>query len=78
VSLRFTGKCSGCELKPLTLAASVRPALLTVAGVTAVTAAGARVSEEALQRMEAAWGGDETRRRWLDKVHAKRQENLSA
>jgi Fe-S cluster biogenesis protein NfuA len=30
VTVMFTGKCRGCEVKPLTMAATVRPALLAV------------------------------------------------
>jgi Fe-S cluster biogenesis protein NfuA len=58
VSLRFAGKCTGCELRPVTMAATVRPGLLAIEGVTCVTAAGARISEEAelrvAQTLEAA------------------------
>jgi Fe-S cluster biogenesis protein NfuA len=69
VSVRFAGKCTGCELKPLTLAGTVRPGLLAVAGVTEVVAEGACISEEAAQRVAAALGGEAGRRRWLQSVH---------
>jgi len=51
VRVRFLGLCAGCPLKPLTLASTVRPALLDVEGVTHVDAIGARVSEEAARRL---------------------------
>jgi Fe-S cluster biogenesis protein NfuA len=72
VAVRFAGKCTGCELKPLTLAGTVRPGLLAVDGVTEVVAEGARISEEAAQRVAAALGGDAGRRRWLQQVHEQR------
>jgi Fe-S cluster biogenesis protein NfuA len=72
VSVRFAGKCTGCELKPLTLAATVRPGLLAVAGVTDVVAEGACISEEAAQRVAAALGGDQARMRWLQTIHEQR------
>lgn len=49
--VRFTGMCAGCPFRPLTMHGTVRPALLALPGVTAVEADGARVSEEALERM---------------------------
>jgi Fe-S cluster biogenesis protein NfuA len=51
VRLRFTGMCAGCPYRPLTMEGTIRPALESVPGVTAVEARGARVSEEALARM---------------------------
>jgi Fe-S cluster biogenesis protein NfuA len=78
VSLRFTGKCTGCELKALTLAASVRPSLMAVDGVTEVVATGACVSEEATRRISEAIGGDAARRRWLAKIHHRRQDEAAA
>jgi Fe-S cluster biogenesis protein NfuA len=51
VRLRFTGMCAGCPYRPLTMEGTIRPALESVPGVTAVQADGARVSEEALARM---------------------------
>jgi Fe-S cluster biogenesis protein NfuA len=47
VRLRFGGFCTACPLKPVTLAAVVRPALADLDGVTAVEAVGARLSKEA-------------------------------
>ncbi|HEV7444479.1 MAG TPA: NifU family protein [Steroidobacteraceae bacterium] len=51
VLLRFSGKCTGCELRPLTLAATIRPALLSIPGVRGVSAVGTRISEEAERRL---------------------------
>lgn len=51
VSVRFIGKCTGCELRPMTMASTVRPGLLDVAGVNRVTIVGARISEEAELRL---------------------------
>ena len=54
VSLRFTGMCTGCPFRPLTAAATVRPALLALDGVRAVSIPGARISEEAEARLARA------------------------
>jgi Fe-S cluster biogenesis protein NfuA len=51
VRVRFTGMCAGCLFRPLTMKGTVEPALLEVPGVTAVEAAGTRISEEAASRM---------------------------
>lgn len=51
VTVRYTGMCRGCELRPVTTEGSVRPALLEVPGVTAVRVAGMRISAEAEARM---------------------------
>jgi Fe-S cluster biogenesis protein NfuA len=51
VSLRFTGMCTGCPLKPLTMAGTVRPAFLAIAGVVGVEAEGSRTSVEAEERL---------------------------
>jgi Fe-S cluster biogenesis protein NfuA len=51
VRVRLVGKCTGCELRPVTLASIIRPGLLAVEGVARVTATGVRVSEEAEQRL---------------------------
>jgi Fe-S cluster biogenesis protein NfuA len=53
VRVRFTGLCTGCPYRPLTMAGTVRPALLQVQGVTAVEAAGSRISAEAEARLAA-------------------------
>jgi Fe-S cluster biogenesis protein NfuA len=51
VRVRFTGMCTGCLFRPLTMMGTVEPALLEVPGVTAVEAAGTRISAEATTRM---------------------------
>ena len=51
VRVRFTGMCTGCMFRPLTMKGTVEPALLEVPGVTAVEAAGTRISAEAAARM---------------------------
>ncbi len=58
VRVTFTGMCTGCLFRPVTMATTIRPALLQIEGVKRVEATGARVSAEAEQRMEqhlAAW-----------------------
>ncbi len=69
VHVRFGGKCAGCDLKPLTLAATVRPGLMAADGVTDVVAEGARISEEAARRIASAIGADHERAAWLERVH---------
>ena len=49
--VRFTGMCTGCPYRPLTLAATVRPALGRLEGVRAVEAEGSRISAEAEERV---------------------------
>lgn len=51
VTVRFTGMCTGCPYRPLTMAGTVRPALLAIDGVTRVEAVGSRISEEAERRL---------------------------
>jgi Fe-S cluster biogenesis protein NfuA len=48
--LRFTGMCTGCAFKPMTLAATVEPLLTGAEGVTAVHALGGRADPEAMAR----------------------------
>jgi Fe-S cluster biogenesis protein NfuA len=55
VRLRYTGMCTGCPLRPLTTASTIRPALLSVAGITAVEIEGSRISPEAEARLAAAF-----------------------
>ena len=55
VSLRYTGMCTGCQLRPLTTASTVRPALLAVPGVDAVEIEGSRISAEAEARLARAF-----------------------
>lgn len=54
VTVSFTGMCTGCPFRPLTMAGTIRPGLLTVDGVTSVRAKGSRISEEAEERLAAA------------------------
>jgi Fe-S cluster biogenesis protein NfuA len=56
VRLRFTGMCTGCQLRPLTTASTIRPALLALDGITAVEVEGSRISAEAEARLAAAFG----------------------
>lgn len=56
VLLRYTGQCTGCPCRPLTTAATVRPALLDLDEVTAVEIQGVRISEEAEARLAKAFG----------------------
>jgi Fe-S cluster biogenesis protein NfuA len=58
VSLRFAGMCTGCELRPLTMAATIRPGLLDIEGVRCVSVTGARISAEAEQRLSETLGPD--------------------
>lgn len=51
VRLRFTGMCSGCLFRALTMKGTIEPALLELPGVSSVSAPGARISEEAAARM---------------------------
>ena len=53
--LRFTGMCTGCHLRPVTTASTIRPALLELDGVTAVEIEGSRISAEAEARLAAAF-----------------------
>ena len=55
VRLRFTGMCTGCHLRPLTTASTIRPALLELAGVETVEIEGSRISAEAEARLAAAF-----------------------
>jgi Fe-S cluster biogenesis protein NfuA len=54
VRVSFTGMCSHCSLRPVTLAAILRPALDGLDGVTAVETVGFRISEEAERRLSGA------------------------
>ncbi len=53
VSIRFTGMCVGCELKPMTAATAIRPALFELDGVTGVNVSGVHLSAEAESRITA-------------------------
>jgi Fe-S cluster biogenesis protein NfuA len=61
VRVRFTGMCTGCMFRPLTMRGTIEPALAGVTGVTAVHADGARISEEAAERLH-RYMGDEAPR----------------
>lgn len=52
--VRYTAMCTGCPLRPLTTASTVRPALLELDGVESVE--GSRISAEAEARLAAAFG----------------------
>ena len=56
VRLSFTGMCTGCHLRPLTTASTIRPALLALDGVNDVEIEGSRISAEAEARLAAAFG----------------------
>ena len=58
VTVRFVGKCTGCELRPVTMISTVRPGLLAVEGVSRVIVQGVRISEEAEARMAESLAGD--------------------
>ncbi|HWK43697.1 MAG TPA: NifU family protein [Stellaceae bacterium] len=51
VTVRYTGMCAGCELRPVTTLQVVEPTLKTVPGVTAVKTLGMRISAEAEARI---------------------------
>lgn len=51
VTIRYTGMCVGCELRPVTTEGSVRPALLAIDGVRDVVVSGSRISAEAQARL---------------------------
>jgi Fe-S cluster biogenesis protein NfuA len=52
--IRYTGMCTGCHLRPVTTASTVRPALLELDGVDSVEVEGSRISAEAEARLAAA------------------------
>jgi Fe-S cluster biogenesis protein NfuA len=54
VRIRFTGMCTGCLFRPVTMATTIRPALLEVDGVRGVEATGVRISEHAARRLAEA------------------------
>ena len=53
--IRYTGMCTGCHLRPVTTASTVRPALLELDGVDEVEVEGSRISAEAEARLAAAF-----------------------
>ena len=60
VRIRYTGMCTGCHLRPLTTAGTVRPALLALDSVTAVEVEGSRISAQAEARIARAFGWAES------------------
>jgi Fe-S cluster biogenesis protein NfuA len=51
VTVRFTGMCTGCPVRPVTLVGLIKPALLEIEGVKSVTAEGGRMSAHAEARL---------------------------
>ena len=51
VTVRFTGMCTGCPLRPVTFTGVVKPALLQLEGVESVHAEGGRLSRQAEERL---------------------------
>jgi Fe-S cluster biogenesis protein NfuA len=56
--LRFTGMCTGCPLRPVTTASTIRPALTQLAGIDEVEILGSRISAAAERRLAKAFGTD--------------------
>ena len=48
--VRFTGMCTGCAFKPMTMAATLEPLFRDVPGVRGVRALGGRADDEAMER----------------------------
>jgi Fe-S cluster biogenesis protein NfuA len=65
VHVNFTGACTGCPYRPVTMETTIRPALLQLGGVTSVEATGSRISAEAERRLaedlDAWWQADRPR-----------------
>jgi Fe-S cluster biogenesis protein NfuA len=61
VTVRYTGMCTGCLYRPVTMGATIRPYLLEVEGVTSVEAVGSRMNDQANARLQEDLG-----RWWLD------------
>jgi Fe-S cluster biogenesis protein NfuA len=51
VHVAFTGACTGCPYRPVTMATTIRPGLMAIEGVSGVEATGSRISEEAERRL---------------------------
>jgi Fe-S cluster biogenesis protein NfuA len=58
VRVRWTGACTGCPFRPMTMAGTLKPVLLAVEGVRGVEAQGSRISEEAEARMAYYFGSE--------------------
>lgn len=61
VTVRYTGMCTGCLYRPVTMGATIRPFLLEVEGVTGVEAIGSRMNDRANDMLAEDLG-----RWWLD------------
>jgi Fe-S cluster biogenesis protein NfuA len=61
VTVRYTGMCTGCLYRPVTMGATIRPFLLEVEGVTGVEAIGSRMNDRANEMLQEDLG-----RWWLD------------
>jgi len=61
VTVRYTGMCTGCLYRPVTMGATIRPFLLEVEGVTGVEAIGSRMNDRANEMLAEDLG-----RWWLD------------
>ncbi|MFI6085795.1 NifU family protein [Streptomyces sp. NPDC051217] len=60
VEVLFTGMCTGCPYRPVTMEATVRPALMEIPGVTSVSAVGSRISAQAERRVAEDFKGHRT------------------
>jgi Fe-S cluster biogenesis protein NfuA len=58
VRVRWTGACTGCPFRPMTMAGTLKPVLLAVDGVRGVEAQGSRISEEAEARIAYYFGSE--------------------
>lgn len=61
VRVSFTGMCTGCPFRAVTLATTIVPAITELQGVSSVQADGVRVSEHAARRLAAistGWWAD--------------------
>ena len=56
VKLGFTGLCTACWMRPVTLEKIVKPAFLDLEGVTRVEADGVRISRQAQKRLTESCG----------------------
>lgn len=56
VRVRWTGACTGCPFRPMTMLGTLQPVLLAVDGVRGVEAQGSRVSAEAEARLASVFG----------------------
>lgn len=61
VTVRYTGMCTGCLYRPVTMGATIRPFLMEIEGVTSVEAVGSRLNDKAHARLDEDLG-----RWWLD------------